>query len=30
LYTIDDYGGWDAVYERFFIDGAIFDQIMDW
>jgi sulfate transport system substrate-binding protein len=29
LYTIDDYGGWDNVYEKFFDDDAIFDQIMD-
>jgi sulfate transport system substrate-binding protein len=29
LYTIDDYGGWDAVYEKFFDDNAIFDKIMD-
>jgi sulfate transport system substrate-binding protein len=28
MYTIDDYGGWDAVYEKFFDDDAIFDQIM--
>jgi sulfate transport system substrate-binding protein len=29
LYTIDDYGGRDAVYEKFFDDNAIFDKIMD-
>lgn len=27
LVTIDDFGGWDAAYEKFFDDGAIFDQI---
>lgn len=28
LYTINDLGGWNAVYEKFFEDEAIFDQIM--
>jgi sulfate transport system substrate-binding protein len=23
----DDFGGWDAATEKFFADGAIFDQI---
>ncbi len=27
LCTIDDFGGWDAAYEKFFNDGAIFDEI---
>ncbi len=27
LCTIDDFGGWDAAYEKFFDDGAIFDEI---
>lgn len=27
LVTISDFGGWDAAYEQFFDDGAIFDQI---
>lgn len=27
LGTIKDYGGWDAVQQKFFEDGAIFDQI---
>lgn len=27
LYTINDYGGWDAAYEKFFEDGGIFDEI---
>ena len=27
LCTIDDFGGWDAAYETFFNDGAIFDEI---
>ncbi|WP_099467704.1 sulfate ABC transporter substrate-binding protein [Konateibacter massiliensis] len=27
LCTIDDFGGWDAVYEKFFVDGGIFDEI---
>lgn len=27
LVTIDDFGGWDAAYEKFFDDEAIFDQI---
>jgi sulfate transport system substrate-binding protein len=30
LYTIDDYGGWDTVYEKFFDDETIFDEIMDY
>ncbi|PXV96058.1 sulfate transport system substrate-binding protein [Lachnotalea glycerini] len=27
LCTVDDLGGWDHVYEKFFIDGGIFDEI---
>lgn len=27
LCTIDDFGGWDAAYEKFFMDGGIFDEI---
>ena len=27
LCTIDEFGGWDAAYKKFFDDGAIFDQI---
>jgi sulfate transport system substrate-binding protein len=27
LYTIEDYGGWDAAYETYFDDGAVFDEI---
>ncbi|GFI50154.1 sulfate-binding protein [Lachnospiraceae bacterium] len=27
LVTIDDFGGWDEAYRKFFEDGAIFDQI---
>ncbi|MCR5624209.1 MAG: sulfate ABC transporter substrate-binding protein [Lachnospiraceae bacterium] len=27
LCTIQDFGGWDAAYEKFFVDGAIFDEI---
>jgi len=27
LSTIEDFGGWDAVQQKFFADGAIFDQI---
>ncbi|MCD8126049.1 MAG: sulfate ABC transporter substrate-binding protein [Clostridiales bacterium] len=27
LCTIDDFGGWDAAYEKFFQDDAIFDEI---
>lgn len=27
LCTIDDFGGWKAVYEKFFSDGGIFDEI---
>ena len=26
---IDDFGGWDAAYEKFFTDGGIFDQIYE-
>lgn len=28
LYTIDDFNGWDAVYEQYFDDEAVFDRIM--
>lgn len=27
LCTIDDFGGWDAAYDTFFVDGGIFDEI---
>lgn len=27
LCSIDDFGGWDAAYEKFFTDGGIFDEI---
>lgn len=27
LCTVDDFGGWDAVYEKFFVDDAVFDEI---
>ncbi|MCJ2542988.1 sulfate ABC transporter substrate-binding protein [Thermostichus vulcanus] len=27
LFTVEDLGGWDAIQERFFDDGAIFDNI---
>ena len=27
LCNIDDFGGWDAAYERFFKDGGVFDEI---
>lgn len=27
LVTIDDFGGWDAAYDAYFNDGALFDQI---
>lgn len=27
LCTIEDFGGWDAAYEKFFNDGGIFDEI---
>ena len=30
LCNIDDFGGWDAAYEKFFDDGAIFDEIYDY
>ncbi|SDB03477.1 sulfate ABC transporter substrate-binding protein [Eubacterium oxidoreducens] len=29
LCTIEDFGGWDAAYETFFNDGAIFDEIYE-
>ncbi|MBQ3928576.1 MAG: sulfate ABC transporter substrate-binding protein, partial [Clostridia bacterium] len=29
LCKIDDFGGWDAAYEKFFNDGAIFDEIYE-
>lgn len=29
LVTIDDFGGWDAAYETYFDDGAVFDQIYE-
>jgi sulfate transport system substrate-binding protein len=27
LCTIEDFGGWDAAYDKFFYDGGIFDEI---
>ena len=27
LYTVSNFGGWDAAQKKFFDDGAIFDQI---
>ena len=27
LCNIQDFGGWNAAYEKFFVDGAIFDEI---
>lgn len=27
LFTSDDFGGWDAIQEKFFADGAVFDDI---
>ncbi len=27
LCTIDDFGGWDTAYEKYFMDGGIFDEI---
>ena len=27
LCNVNDFGGWDAAYERFFMDGAVFDEI---
>lgn len=27
LCTINDFGGWDAAYDKFFIDGGVFDEI---
>ena len=27
LCTINDFGGWNAAYEKYFVDGAIFDEI---
>lgn len=27
LCTIDDFGGWDAAYDKFFYDGGVFDEI---
>ncbi len=27
LCTIQDFGGWDAAYEKYFVDGAVFDEI---
>ena len=27
LVTIDDFGGWNAAYDAYFNDGAVFDQI---
>lgn len=29
LCTIDDFGGWEAAYEKFFADGGIFDEIYE-
>lgn len=27
LFTVEDFGGWDTVQEKFFDDGAVFDEI---
>ncbi len=27
LCTVNDFGGWDAAYEKFFMDGGVFDEI---
>lgn len=27
LCSINDFGGWDAVYDKFFVDGGVFDEI---
>jgi sulfate transport system substrate-binding protein len=27
LYTVANFGGWDAVQKKFFADGTVFDQI---
>ncbi len=27
LFTVNDFGGWDAIQKKFFDDGAIFDQV---
>ena len=27
LCTINDFGGWNAAYDRFFVDGGVFDEI---
>ncbi len=27
LCTIDDFGGWDAAYDKFFVDDGIFDEV---
>lgn len=29
LCTIDDFGGWEAAYEKFFADGGIFDEVYE-
>lgn len=29
LCTIDDFGGWDAAYETYFMDGGVFDEIYE-
>ena len=29
LVSINDFGGWDAAYDKFFNDGSIFDKIME-
>lgn len=29
LVTIEDFGGWNEAYKKFFDDGAIFDQIYE-
>ncbi len=29
LVTIDDFGGWDEAYKKYFEDGAIFDEIYE-
>lgn len=29
LCTIEEFGGWEAAYEKFFLDGGIFDEIYE-
>lgn len=30
LWSVEDFGGWDEAYKRYFDDGAMFDEIYEY